>query len=178
MLRRAPQEGMRIANNVVTVEAAPPAARISVRATAKGAASLGKTLGLSLPQKPSTSASKQGLHSLWLGPDEWLVFDEKRAVEDIMPKRSSKEFSVVDISHRNAAFMVSGQGAANALNAACPRDLALSSFPIGACSRTILGKAEVVIYRLKRDVFRVECWRSFVPYMWDLLKEGAKDAHI
>jgi len=47
---------------------------------------------------------------------------------------------------------------------------------VGACSRTIFGKAEIVLYRTEDDTFRVECWRSFSEYVFGLLAEGAEDA--
>ena len=60
----------------VTLAVLPPAERISLRAPAASVAALSKALGVSLPQKPKTSAAKAGRTALWLGPDEWLVIDE------------------------------------------------------------------------------------------------------
>ena len=71
---------------------------------------------------------------------------------------------------------VTGPGAAATINAGCPQDLSLEAFPVGACSRTILGKIEIVLYRSAEDTFRVECWRSFSDYAFTFLTEAAKDA--
>jgi sarcosine oxidase subunit gamma len=84
--------------------------------------------------------------------------------------------AAVDVSHRNTAVIVSGPGAEAAINSGCPQDLSLSIFPVGACSRTIFGKAEIVLFRTAEDTFRVECWRSFSPFVFGLLAEGAEDA--
>ena len=84
--------------------------------------------------------------------------------------------SAVGISHRNIAIAVTGPAAAAAINAGCPQDLSLTAFPVGACSRTILGKIEIVLLRTAEDSFRVECWRSFSDYAWTFLTEAAKDA--
>jgi sarcosine oxidase, subunit gamma len=84
--------------------------------------------------------------------------------------------SATDISHRNTAVIVKGRGAEVAINGGCPQDLSLAVFPVGACSRTVLGKAEVVLLRTAEDTFRVECWRSFAPYVSGLLNEAAEDA--
>ena len=73
---------------------------------------------------------------------------------------------------------MSGAGAEAALNAGCPQDLSLASFPVGACSRTVFGKAEVVLLRTADDTFRVECWRSFATYVGGLLQEAAQDVMI
>jgi len=179
--RQAPTEGMRFANSVVSIKAAPPASRISLRATVKGAKAYEKTLGFALPMKPGETKSKAGTHALWLGPDEWLIISDagqKGANTNAKAPKTTAEYAETDVSHRNTGFVLAGTGAENAINAACPRDLSLKSFPVGTASRTIFGKAEIVLYRTAKDTFRLECWRSFVPYVWAYLLDGAKDAHI
>ena len=47
------------------------------------------------------------------------------------------------------------------LNGACPLDLDMSAFPIGMCTRTVLAKADIVLWRIAEDAFHVEVWRSF-----------------
>jgi sarcosine oxidase subunit gamma len=172
--RTIPTSGNIFANGSVTIEAASTASRISLRANPRGAKSFGKSHGINLPTIPGTSMISEQLAALWIGPDEWLVIDEKRSVEALLPKRESKEFCAVDVSHRNTAFLVSGPRATDTLNAACPRNLSLTSFPVGTASRTIFGKAEIVLLRTGNAAFRVECWRSFAPYVWELLLDAAR----
>lgn len=178
LLRRPPNPGWRIANEFVSIETAPPASRISLRATEDGAKSFEPSLGLALPRKPGTSSSRGGRHALWLGPDEWLVYDDMKPNVSMVPRLGNSKFAAIDVSHRNTAFVLTGPGAANVLNAGCPRDLSDSAFPVGCCSRTLFGKVEIVLYRLAEDAYRVECWRSFAPYTRGLLSQGAKDAGL
>ncbi|WP_292015566.1 sarcosine oxidase subunit gamma, partial [Mesorhizobium sp.] len=160
----------------VTLAVLPPAERISVRAPEASLTALSKALGVSLPAKPKTSAAKAGRTALWLGPDEWLVIDEagKDPLADCA--KVTALHSAVGISHRNVAFSVTGPAAAVTVNSGCPQDLSLDAFPVGAASRTILGKAEIVLLRTAADAFRVECWRSFSDYVFTLLSEAASDA--
>ena len=153
-----------------------PAHRLSLRAPAASVAALSKALGLTLPAKPKTSASKGSRTALWLGPDEWLVIDggAKDPLDDCA--KANALHSAVGISHRNVGISVTGPGAANTINAGCPQDLSLAAFPVGACSRTILGKVEIVLLRTGEDAFRVECWRSFSDYVLTFLTEAARDA--
>lgn len=174
-VRNNPSAGNKYANAHVSIESAAPAARINFRATPKGAKDFGKVIGLELPTEPGLVAKKGSTLAVWVGPDEWLILDEKKSIDDLMPRRENAQFSATDISHRNVAFVVSGEAAAMVLNSGCPRDLSLSAFPANTGSRTIFGKAEVVIIRSGRNAFRVECWRSFSPYVWELLLDGAKD---
>ena len=174
-VRNSAQAGREFSAKGVKLATLPPAHRISLRAPAASVDGLSKALGLALPQKPKTSASKDGRTALWLGPDEWLVIDD---VNDPVEACASIEalHSAVGISYRNIAIAVTGPGAANTINAGCPQDLSLAAFPVGACSRTILGKVEIVLLRTGEDAFRVECWRSFSDYVFTFLTEAARDA--
>lgn len=174
-VRDPAQAGREFSAKGVKLATLAPAHRISLRAPAESVAAVSKALGLTLPQKPKTSASKGSQTALWLGPDEWLVIDE---ANDPLEACASVEalHSAVGISHRNMAISVTGAGAANTLNAGCPQDLSLAAFQVGACSRTILGKAEIVLLRTGEDAFRVECWRSFSDYVFTFLTEAARDA--
>ncbi|MER8383932.1 sarcosine oxidase subunit gamma [Mesorhizobium sp. M0166] len=160
----------------VTLAVLPPAERISLRAPDASIAALSKALGVVLPQRPKTSAAKAGRTALWLGPDEWLVIDESG--KDPLADCASIPalHSAVGISHRNVAISVTGPAAAATVNAGCPQDLSLDAFPVGAASRTILGKVEIVLLRTAADTFRVECWRSFSDYVFTFLSEAARDA--
>ena len=154
----------------------PPAHRISLRAPAASVAALSKALGVKLPTAPKASTSRGTRSALWLGPDEWLVIDEGGS-DPLADCAGVKALhSAVGISHRNVAISVTGPAAAAAVNAGCPQDLSLAAFPAGACSRTILGKAEIVLYRTGESAFRVECWRSFADYVFGFLAEAARDA--
>lgn len=160
----------------VSIAVAPPASRLSLRAPGESVAALSSALGIGLPTRPKASASSSGRHALWLGPDEWLVIDEAGADLAALAKPVAAFHSAVDVSHRNAAFLVSGRGAATAINAGCPQDLSLAAFPVGAASRTILHKTEIVLHRTGEETFRVECWRSFADYAFTFLTEAARDA--
>ena len=174
--RTPPLQGFHGGSAAAALSAAEPATRLSLRAGPDAVAALSGALGLSLPVKPKTSAFSNGRHALWLGPDEWLVIDENEADLMAAVSESGVLHSATDISHRNTAILVKGRGAATTINGGCPQDLSLAAFPVGACSRTVLAKAEIVLLRTAEDAFRVECWRSFAPYVSGLLTEAAEDA--
>jgi len=159
-----------------SVNVAPTATRMSLRAPVDSVKALSNALGLDLPTRPKTSVSNDARHVLWLGPDEWLVIDETGADLGALVKLVTDFHSAVDVSHRNVGFVVSGPGAATTINAGCPQDLSLAAFPVGAASRTILHKIEIMLRRTGESEFRVECWRSFADYAFTFLSEAARDA--
>ncbi|MDM9648850.1 sarcosine oxidase subunit gamma [Rhizobium sp. S163] len=160
----------------VRLTAAPHATRVALRAPAESLSAISSALGVTVPDAPKTLGRKGGRAALWLGPDEWLVIDESGA--DMMGalKDVGVVHSATDVSHRNVAIIVSGPGAETTISTGCPQDLSLEAFPVGACSRTLFGKAEIVLFRTEEDTFRVECWRSFADFVFGLLAEGAEDA--
>lgn len=174
--RTLPLRGFHGGSATVRLTLATPASRLSLRAKPDAVDALSTALGLSLPTRPKASVTSGTRHALWLGPDEWLVIDETEADLPSLAASAGVLHSATDISHRNTAILVEGSGAAAAINAGCPQDLSLKTFPVGACSRTVFGKAEIVLYRTGDTAFRVECWRSFAPYVSGLLAAGAQDA--
>ncbi len=178
--RAAPLAGRLAGSAHVRIEPAEPASRMVLRARKEAIAPLSKALGVKLPEKPKTSARSSAARTkartaLWIGPDEWLVID-REGVDLITPcAKVTQPHSAVDISHRNTAIVVTGDTAQSVLNAGCPQNLSLEVFPVGACSRTLLGKAEIVLLRETETTFRVECWRSFADYIFTFLTEAARD---
>ena len=176
-------EGREKRTSRVTIGPAGPAHRLSLRAPIESLASLSRALGVKLPEQPMGSAfgksgdftGKGGRVALWLGPDEWLVIDTVGNDPMVDCAKVKTLHSATDISHRHVAIDVSGAGAADVLNAGCPRDLSLAAFPVGAAARTVLGKIEIVLLRTGEDAFRVECWRSFSDYAFTFLAEAARD---
>jgi len=174
--RHPANDGREASGQGVRVAVLPPAERISLRAPAGSLAALSKALGLKLPTRPKTSSSTGGRTALWLGPDEWLVIDDDGG--DLLADcaKVTQLHSAVGISHRNVAIAVAGPNCEATISSGCPQDLSLAAFPVGACSRTILGKAEIVLLRADDNTFRVECWRSFSDYVFAFLADAAKDA--
>lgn len=168
--------GRRAETAGVSVVPGAPASRLSLRAPQAGIAALSKALGLALPKKPKGTAQDGTRAALWLGPDEWLVLDAEGVDLAGLCASVRAAHSAVDVSHRNVAILVSGPAAETVLAAGCPQDLAPAVFPVGAASRTVLGKVEIVLWRTGADAFRVEVWRSFSDYAFTLLAEAARDA--
>ena len=116
----------------------------------------------------SLSLREVRVHALlWLGPDEFLLLTSDDAIPLIA--------NTVDVSHRDTALSVSGPRAAWAINAFCALDLHDAAFPVGMCTRTLLGKAQVVLWRTAEATFRIEVARSLAPYVWACLEEARRE---
>ena len=120
-------------------------------------------------------ASKSGERlAARLGPDEWLLVAPDGDAPDF-GALAGRHHSLVDVGHRYAAFAVEGEHAPLVLAAGCPLDLHPAVFTAGSATRTLLGKAEIVLWRLSEaPSYRVECARSFAPYVERFLEEAAR----
>jgi sarcosine oxidase, subunit gamma len=156
----------------------PPAARWILRGGPKVRLAAEGALELAVPAVACRAAVAGDTAALWLGPDEWLLISgEHAADETVLELRAALAglpHSLVDVSHRQVALEVSGPDAPLLLAAGCPLDLEPSAFPVGMCTRTMLAKAEIVLWRTAADVFRLEVWRSFAPYVSAFLSEAAR----
>jgi sarcosine oxidase subunit gamma len=142
-----------------------------------GAASA--VLGLNISDVACRSATNAPRAALWLGPDEQLllssVSDGPSIVQQLQEALAGQPHSLVDVSHRQIALEMTGVLASTVLNAGCPLDLYPASFPVGMCTRTVLGKADIVLWRTGPDTFHIEVWRSFAEYASRFLAEAARE---
>jgi sarcosine oxidase subunit gamma len=162
----------------VLVALLPPATRFSVRGGERAISIIGATLGISFRREACRAAGSSGMATLWLGPDEWLFIADRdpEVLREKMAKALGDEpASLVDISDRQVGFTVAGPEVETVLNTFNALDLDIASFPVGMCTRTLFGKAEIVLWRTARDTFRIEAWRSFAGYVRGCLDEARRE---
>ena len=148
---------------------APDLARLSLRGDA---VALGAAFGVELPAQPGEAAVAGGRAALWLGPDEWLLLAPLSSLD---PRINVGAGAVVDIGHRQVGLVLEGPDAADALATGCPLDLHPTVFTPGTCTRTVFGKAEVVLWRTGAHRFHVEVARSFAAYAYTRLTGAARE---
>jgi sarcosine oxidase subunit gamma len=154
------------------------ATRLIFRGHEVARAKLSEALYLKLPKEPCSSSARPGLAGLWLGPDEWLLIapepDDEMLLQTINGALVGVPHALVDVSHRDEEFVISGRLRRSVINAGCPLDLHDCAFPIGMCTRTVIAKAQVVLWRPDEDSFRLHVARSFARYLESLLGEVAR----
>ncbi len=169
--RIGPLEGRQGAPELGLVTA-PPMTRLVLRAREAAIAAAEAQLGFTLPRQACRSAGAAGTHALWLGPDEWLILsatDEGR-MDALSSAIGDTPHALVDVSHRQTAMVIAGPRVEAHLATLCALDVSIENFPVSMCTRTLMGKAEVVLWRMSQTAFHLEVWRSFSPYLWDLLE--------
>lgn len=156
-----------------------PLARCVFRGDEAAQAAAGAAFGVALPRETCRAQVHGERAALWLGPDEFLLLAPADALDEITGALTaalgSQPHSLVDVSHRQVGLAVQGPRAEWLLEAQCPLPLNLRDFPVGMCTRTIFGKAEIVLWRTAATAFHLEVWRSFSRYVAELLAEVARE---
>ena len=163
-----------------TLAPLPECARWSLRLPGAVAERLGELEGWRIALPINRCSARGNRLCARLGPDEWLLCAPseaasgvERAVETAL---AVEHHSLVDVAHRYLAFAVEGAQAHSLLAAGCPLDLHPSVFAPGSASRTLLGKAEIILWRLtEASSYRLECARSYAPYVVEFLREAARE---
>lgn len=166
------------AGALVSVALVPPATRLSFRGARAAAEACAAAFGCALPAEACRAAEAEHRAALWLGPDEWLLMapdgDAPALAAAIETAAAGIPHALVDISHRQVGLAVAGARAAVLLNSGCPLDLDLAAFPVGMCTRTVLAKCDVALWRRAPEVFRLEVNRSFADYAAGYLRQAER----
>jgi sarcosine oxidase, subunit gamma len=147
-------------------------------------AAVGRVLDLLLPSEPCTSAAKEQVAALWLGPDQWLltcpVPDAARLVNALREALRDVHAATTDVTDGRIAFRLAGPSAQGVLAKGCPLDLHPRAFPPGSCAQSLLAKAAVLIHLVDEvpptgPSFDVYVARSFAAYLWMWLEDAGRE---
>jgi sarcosine oxidase, subunit gamma len=162
-----------------TLTVLPDAAKLVFRGRPSSLAAAGTSFGVALPMEACRFSTTGGRTAYWLGPDEWLLQavneDPATIFASLHAALANNAQSLVDVSHGSDSFALSGTQASYILNHGCPLDLSLAAFPVGMCTRTIFGKATIMLSRPAAVTFHIDVWRSFAPYVWQWLDEARNE---
>jgi len=167
------------AEGVARVGEADTVGRLVLRVGPQGAQALGRVLGPALAGRMNSATPGDGCTALRLGPDEWLLLagtdSDPWLAARIADAAKGAAISLVDVSHRHAGIVLAGQACEAVLASGCPLGLDIASFPVGRATRTVLAKAEIILWRRDADRFQLEVARSFAPYVVALLGVAIED---
>ena len=147
-------------------------------------AAVGRVLDLLLPSESCTSASKEQISALWLGPDEWLVTcpagEVTRLQSSLREALADIHAAITDVTDGRVALRVAGPSAREVLAKGTPLDLHPRAFPPGSCAQSLLTKAAVLIHLLEDDPergpsFDVYVARSLAQYLWMWLEDAGRE---
>jgi len=177
--RLGPVAGVAAGGGERALSVLPPMTRLIYRGRISTVGRVAAAFGVEPAMEPCRAAVGGSRAALWLGPDEWLLLarnGEGPAIVKVLETALAPlPHSLVDVSHRQIGVKLEGPAAARMLNAGCALDLDIRAFPIGMCTRTLLEKAEMVLWRTAATSFQIEVARSLAPYAVRFLEQAERD---
>lgn len=155
--------------------------QIGLRAVpgSESAAALAKVLGFGLPTRSGeVTGDPQGLHVIWMSPDEFLVVDVSRrqepgeavayedALADGMPGQA------VELSGNRTLLVLAGPSARAVLEKSVHLDLHPREFAVGQAAVTQAGLVPVILHRSGEQEWRLYPRASFADYLGRWLIDG------
>ena len=162
----------------VSLQMLAPASRFVFQAGPGARTLASRAFGVVLPDDACRANATETHAALWLGPDEHLLLGpagEARAIASALAiALAGVPHSLVEVSQRQVAISIAGPCASALVNSGCPLDFDLAAFPVMSCTRTVLGKAEVVLWRRSAEEYHLEVGRSFSRYVTTWFQEAAR----
>ena len=184
-VRSAPLAGQALAERSipgrepVSLTALPFRGKLVLRGGEAVRAPVARVMGSELPAMLRAIRSGE-VDAIGVGPDEWLLMTPPDRADSLAAELRDAlagiHHAVVVVSDRMTGIGIAGAHAREVLNAGCALDLHPSVFAPGSATRTLLGKATVVLHR-PGDAETFELWvnGSFAPYTWLFLENAARE---
>ncbi|AHH96528.1 sarcosine oxidase subunit gamma [Kutzneria viridogrisea] len=179
--RRSPLDGLDVHREGVRLRELPFPSQVDLRLDPVGTAAnrVAQSLGTPLPVVPNTVVVSGDRHTLWLGPDEWLVVgpdgDAPVVVRALREALGTEPGSVVDVSANRVVLELSGARARDVLEQGCSIDLHPRAFGPERCAQTLLARANVLLYQVNEmPTYWVMVRPSFAEYLVSWLLDAAR----
>mgnify|MGYP001385904188 CR=1 FL=1 len=146
--------------------------------------SASETLNTRLPIRPNTYITINSLKIIWLGPNEWLIIDEKEDdKENLFSKLEnsfgSQDVSVTDVSENRTVIRITGAKLFILLAKFLTLNLDNSLNSSSSVAQTLFTKVPVLLMRHhehnrepKIDIYTN---RSHANYVYKILVDGTKN---
>lgn len=134
------------------------------------AAALERALGLALPAAVGeVSGDAQGLHVIWLSPDEFLAVDpstRQRPGDTVALEAALAGLpgQAVDLSANRTIVELRGSRIREVLEKGCRADVHPRAFPVGTAIATQLGPVALILHRSGEESYRLYPRASFADY--------------
>jgi sarcosine oxidase subunit gamma len=138
-------------------------------------------LGLTLPQTPRTSASRDGLTVLWLSVDQWLVTaphgEAAELVSSLTEKLQGVHSLVADMSDARAIFRLEGDNVREVLNKGTSVDFTASEHVAGSVRRILFAQVAALTHVVSErpDVIDLYVFRSYADHVWRYILAVGRD---
>ena len=144
---------------------------------------IGKNINMILPMEANTSSTSDNYTSMWLSPDEWMVFtnntidkeNNNYQIEELLFNKISKTNlgAVTDVSDQLVMINLRGEKIFNLLSAGCPFNFNEFKTKKGAVAQTLLIQIDVIIHLKEINTVNLFVRRSFSEHLMSWIDDAA-----
>ena len=168
----------------LTIKEIYPVMKLNIRGKKKEFfTNVGKTLNMILPTVANTSATSDKLTSIWLSPDEWMIFsndiikkdNNNYELENLLFSNISKNSfgSISDVTDQFVMINLEGKKIFELLGSGCPFNFNEFKKKNGASTQTILNHIDVIIHHKTINSINLLVRRSFSEHLWSWMNDAA-----
>ena len=168
----------------LTIKEIYPVMKLNIRGKKKEFfTNAGKALNMILPTEPNTSTTSDKLTSIWLSPDEWIVFsndiiekvDNNYELENFLFSNISKNNfgSISDVTDQFVMINLEGKKLFELLSSGCPFNFNKFKEKKGSSTQTILNNIDVIIHHNDTNNVNLFVKRSFSEHLWSWINDAA-----
>jgi len=144
---------------------------------------VGKSLNIILPTEANTSTQSNKLTSLWLSPDEWMIFsndpvDENTnnyETEELLNKNISKLHlgAITDVTDQFVMINLKGNKIYELFQTGSPFNFNNFQNKKGAVTQTILTKIDIIVHNQDKNAVNLFVRRSFSQHLFSWMNDAA-----
>ena len=144
---------------------------------------VGKSLNMLLPTEANTSSQSEELTSLWLSPDEWMIYsnapvDENTnnyETEELLNNNISKLNlgAITDVTDQFVMINLKGNKIYELFQTGSPFNFNDFQNKKGAVTQTILNKIDIIVHNQDKNTLNLFVRRSFSQHLFSWMNDAA-----
>jgi len=142
---------------------------------------VGKVINILIPTEANTSSSNGEITTIWLSPDEWLIFSntiddkdfnqiEEKLIQNICKKKLG---AVIDVTDQFVMINLSGNKIFDLFQTGSPFNFNEFRNKKGATTQTLLAKIDVIIQNKDQNDANLFVRRSFSRHLFSWMSDSA-----
>ena len=168
----------------LTIKEISPIMKLNLRGKSRDfLTTIGKNVNMILPLEANTSSSSDKYTSVWLSPDEWMLFsndkvnkdNNKYEIEELLFNKISKTSlgAITDVSDQFVLINLNGDKVFDLLSTGCPFNFNDFKVKKGAVIQTLLAQIDVII--LNKEINNIDLFvrRSFSEHLVSWINDAA-----
>ena len=166
---------------IVEVE---PTIKINLRSNKREFSTIiGKLLSIIPPIEANTSSGNEDYSILWLSPDEWLIYSNKKTPyeqQNLLEENlfnnisNTNQGSVTNVTDHWVMINLKGSKIYDLLSKSSPYDFKNFKMKKGSVAQTLLNHTDVILHNIDDNNINLFVRRSFSEDLWLWINDSAR----